>query len=353
MIHLLATLASPHIHLAYWQETLIKVLLVLVAVPTATAIIVQTFLFKVMAYMQSRLGPMEAGPHGSLQLMADGAKFLQKELLAPERADRPVYMLAPVIVLLSTFMLYVVIPIGPGGAAENLDTGIFFALAVSSISVVGILAAGWASANKYSLIGGLRAAGQLIAYELPLVLGVVGVVMQAGTLSLQGIVKAQASWKVFGHTILGMHGVPFVIPQFVGFLLFLIASQAELTQTPFDMPVAESELVAGYQTEYSGLLFLFFYFGEFGTAFGLSAIAATLYLGGWYLPGWHPHGITGDLLGFVVLFAKTMLLAFVVFWIRFTYPRLREDQLQAFAWKFLIPLSLANIALTAVLKVVA
>jgi len=165
----------------YWGRTTIKVVLVLVAVPTATALIVQTFLFKVMAHMQSRLGPMEAGPHGSLQLMADGAKFMQKELLAPAAADKKVYVLAPVIVLVSTFMLYVVIPVGPGAIGEDLDTGIFFALAVSSLSVIGILAAGWASANKYSLIGGLRAAGQLIAYELPLVLAVVGVVMMAGT----------------------------------------------------------------------------------------------------------------------------------------------------------------------------
>ena len=353
MTHLVASFASPHIHLSYWQETLIKVLLVLVAVPTATAIIVQTFLFKIMAYMQSRLGPMEAGPHGSLQLLADGVKFLQKELLAPERSDRLVFGLAPLIVLLSTFMLYVVIPIGPGAVAENLDTGIFFALAVSSISVVGILAAGWASANKYSLIGGLRAAGQLIAYELPLVLGVVGVVMLAGTLSLQGIVRAQASWRLFGHTILGMHGVPFILPQFVGFLTFLVAAQAELTQVPFDMPVAESELVAGYQTEYSGLLFLFFYIGEFGTAFGLSAIAATLFLGGWYFPGFPAHGFGGDLLGLGVLFAKTMAVAFLIFWIRFTYPRFREDQLQSFAWKVLIPLALVNLGATALIKVVA
>ncbi|HEX3542034.1 MAG TPA: complex I subunit 1 family protein, partial [Acidimicrobiales bacterium] len=197
----------------YWGQTLIKVVLVLIAVPTATALIVQTFLFKVMAHMQSRLGPMEAGPHGSLQLMADGGKFLQKELLAPERADKRVFALAPVIVLISTFMLYVVIPIGPGAIGENLDTGIFFALAVSSLSVVGILAAGWASANKYSLMGGLRAAGQLIAYELPLVLAVVGVVMMAGTLSLQGIVHAQAGFHLFGSKLV----VPFVLPQLVGF----------------------------------------------------------------------------------------------------------------------------------------
>jgi NADH-quinone oxidoreductase subunit H len=336
------------LHLAYWQAAAIKAVLVLIAVPTATALIVQTFLFKTMAHMQSRLGPMEAGPHGSLQLMADGAKFMQKELLAPDRADRMVFGLAPIIVLISTFMLYVVIPIGPGAVGEPLDTGIFFALAVSSLSVIGILAAGWASANKYSLIGGLRAAGQLIAYELPLVLGVVGVVMMAGTLSLQGIVLSQAHFHLFGTKLV----VPFVLPQIVGFVLFLIASQAELTQTPFDMPIAESELVAGYQTEYSGLLFLFFYIGEFGTAFGLAAIASTMFLGGWWLPLYHPTGAWGDLFGFGVLFAKTMIVSFLIFWIRFTYPRFREDQLQRFAWKVLIPVSLANVLVTAFFKVV-
>jgi NADH-quinone oxidoreductase subunit H len=336
------------LHLAYWQSSVIKAVLVLIAVPTATALIVQTFLFKTMAHMQSRLGPMEAGPHGSLQLMADGAKFLQKELLAPARADRLVFGLAPIIVLISTFMLYVVIPIGPGSVGEPLDTGIFFALAVSSISVIGILAAGWASANKYSLIGGLRAAGQLIAYELPLVLGVVGAVMMAGTLSLQGIVLSQAHFHLFGTKLV----IPFVFPQFVGFVLFLIAAQAELTQTPFDMPIAESELVAGYQTEYSGLLFLFFYIGEFGTAFGLAAIASTLFLGGWWFPFYHPTGAWADVFGFGVLFAKTMIVSFLIFWIRFTYPRFREDQLQRFAWKVLIPISLANVLVTAFFKVV-
>jgi NADH-quinone oxidoreductase subunit H len=336
------------LHLAYWQTTVIKALLVLIAVPTATALIVQVFLFKTMAHMQSRLGPMEAGPHGSMQLMADGAKFIQKELIAPDHADRTVFGLAPIIVLISTFMLYVVIPIGPGSVGEALDTGIFFALAVSSISVIGILAAGWSSANKYSLIGGLRAAGQLIAYELPLVLGVVGVVMMAGTLSLQGIVLGQSHFHLFGTSLV----LPFVVPQFVGFVLFLIAAQAELTQTPFDMPIAESELVAGYQTEYSGLLFLFFYIGEFGTAFGLAAIASTLFLGGWWIPFYHPTGVWGDLFGFGVLFVKTMLISFLIFWIRFTYPRFREDQLQRFAWKVLIPVALANLLVTAFFKVV-
>jgi NADH-quinone oxidoreductase subunit H len=337
------------IELAYWQQLTIKVIAILIIVPTATAIIVQTFLFKVMAHMQSRLGPMEAGPHGMLQLMADGAKFVQKELLAPAKADRKVFALAPVVVLLSTFLLFVVIPAGPSAIAEDLDIGIFFALAVSSISVLGVLMAGWSSANKYALIGGLRAAGQLIAYELPLVLAVVGVVIQAGTLSLQGIVTAQAEGEIFGF---GLIGLPFIFTQFIGFALFLVATQAELTQPPFDMPVAESELVAGYQVEYSGLQFLFFYLGEFGAAFAFSALAATMFLGGWYVPGLDlDGGLWSNLIGPVVLFVKTMAVAFLIFWIRFTYPRLREDQLQTFAWKYLIPLSLANIMITGVFKV--
>jgi NADH-quinone oxidoreductase subunit H len=266
----------------YWVQTLIKALVVLVLVPTSTAIIVQTFLFKMMAHMQSRLGPMEAGPHGALQLMADGGKFIQKEILAPERADKRVFALAPVVVLLSTFMLFVVIPAGPSIVGEDLDVGIFFALAVSSLSVVGVLMAGWASANKYALISGLRAAGQLIAYELPLILAVVGVVIQAETLSLSGIVRAQAEGEIFGF---GALGNPFILTQFVGMGIFLISTQAELTQPPFDMPVAESELVGGYQVEYSGLQFLFFYIGEFGTAFAFGALAATMFLGGWWIPG--------------------------------------------------------------------
>jgi NADH-quinone oxidoreductase subunit H len=336
------------LHAAYWQSTLIKFIIVLIAVPTAAAVLVQTFLYKTMAHMQSRLGPMEAGPHGSLQLLADAGKFFQKEVLAPERADRRVFILAPVIVMVSAFLVYVVIPVGPGASGEPLDTGIFFALAVSSISVIGILAAGWSSANKYSLIGGLRAAGQLIAYELPLVLAVVGVVMMAGTMSLQGIVAAQSNFHLFGSSIV----VPFVIPQAIGFVLFLVAAQAELIQTPFDMPIAESELVAGYQTEYSGLPFLFFFLGELATAFALAAIASTIFLGGWWVPLYHPTGAWADIFGFGVLFVKTMIVSFLIFWIRFTYPRFREDQLQAFAWKLLIPIALVNLLATAVFKVV-
>ncbi|MDQ4097379.1 MAG: NADH-quinone oxidoreductase subunit NuoH [Actinomycetota bacterium] len=333
--------------LSYWQATTLKTLVVLAVIPASAVVIGYVFLLKMMAHMQSRLGPMEPGGfHGWFQLIGDGIKFIQKEDIIPSAADRRVFALAPVVVLASTFLIYMVIPAGPRLVVEDLDVGIFFALAVSSLSVVGVLMAGWASANKYALLGALRAAGQLIAYELPLVLAVVGVVIQADTMSLQGIVRAQADGAIFGFDLLGN---PFIITQAVGFLIFLIAAQAELTQTPFDMPVAESELVAGYMTEYSGFRFLFFFMAEFGTAFALAALAATLYLGGWFVPG-----ITGGLADFagpLVLGGKIMLVAFFIFWVRFTYPRLREDQLQTFAWKWLIPISLINIAITGIAKV--
>ena len=333
----------------YWVQTAIKVGIVLAIIPFGALVLGYVFLLKMMSHMQSRLGPMEAGPHGVLQLVADGVKFIQKEDVFPERADRWVFGMAPLVVLISTFLLYVVVPAGPSIIVEDLDIGIFFALGVSSISVLGVLMAGWASANKYSLMGGLRAAGQLIAYELPLVFAVVGVVIQAETLSLQGIVEAQATGEIFGF---GALGNPFIITQFIGFAIFLIAAQAELTQPPFDMPVAESELVGGYMVEYTGFRFLFFFMGEFGTAFAFSAIAATLFLGGWWVPGLDVDGgFLSNAIGPLVLFVKIMLVAFLIFWARFTYPRFREDQLQSIAWKYLIELSLLNIVITAALKV--
>ncbi len=335
------------LELTFWQSTLLKTVVVLSVIPAAAVVLGYVFLLKMMAHMQSRLGPMEPGGfHGWFQLIGDGIKFIQKEDIIPAEADRRVFAIAPVVVLASTFLLYVVLPAGPDLVVQDLDVGIFYALAVSSLSVIGVLMAGWASANKYSLLGSLRAAGQLIAYELPLVLAVVGVVIQAGTMSLQGIVNAQSEGAIFG---VGLLGNPFILTQALGFVIFLAAAQAELTQTPFDMPVAESELVAGYMTEYSGFRFLFFFMAEFGTAFALSAIAATLYLGGWSVP--FVEGNLANFLGPVALGAKVMLVAFIIFWIRFTFPRFREDQLQAFAWKILIPLSLLNIVATGVFKV--
>lgn len=349
----LATLLSADF--PYWAQSLLRVLGGLVAVLLPAGTVVYLFLFKMMSFMQSRLGPMEAGPQGSMQLFAEVGKWLQKEDIYPARADKFIFKLAPLIVLASTFLLVVVVPFGPDAWFTNFEAGIFYALAVSSVSVLGILIAGWSSANKYSLLGGLRAAGQLIAYELPMVLAVIGVVIQAGTMNLQGIVLAQNSGSMFGFDGLGN---PYVLTQFVGFVIFMISVQAELTQAPFDMPVAESELVSGYMTEYSGFRFLIFFIGEFATAGVFAMIASVLFLGGWAVPfswfGWTTMDSVDNWMNFagpLILFTKMMVIMFLVMWVRFSYPRLREDQLQRFAWKVLIPISLVNIMLTAILKV--
>ena len=338
------------LELAYWQETTIRVLLGLAALLLLTGGVVYLYLFKFVSFMQSRLGPMEAGPYGSLQLLAEVGKWLQKEDITTENADKTVFRLAPANVLASTFVMFAVIPAGPSAVIADLGTGIYFVLAMSGLSVVGILMAGWASANKYALLGALRAAGQLIAYELPLVLAVVGVVISAESLNLQDIVRAQSEGAIFGWDGIGN---PFILTQIVGFTIFLIAVQAELTQSPFDMPVAESELVHGYQVEYSGIRFLVYFIAEFATAVAFAAVASTLFLGGWALPAsWGLGDGVMHVVGPLVVSAKAVLLVGVVFWVRFTLPRFREDQLQALAWKFLIPISLANIVVTGVLKVV-
>jgi NADH-quinone oxidoreductase subunit H len=334
-----------------WGTTLgIKTLVIMGLIPVGALVLGYTFLLKMMSHMQSRLGPMDPGGfHGWYQLIGDGIKFIQKEDIIPGGADKRVFKLAPLVVVMSTFLMFVALPGGPDFVvAKNLDVGVFYALAVSSLSVIGVLMAGWASSNKYALLGSLRAAAQLIAYELPLVLAVIGVVVQAGTMSLQGIVIAQAEGEIFGW---GGLGNPYILTQFVGFALFMVAAQAELSQPPFDMPVAESELVAGYMVEYTGFRFLFFFIGEFGTAFVYAGLAATLFLGGWSLPFVDATSSSMNFIGPLVLFAKIMLVAFLMFWARFTYPRFREDQLQSLAWKWLIPIALVNIMVTGALKV--
>jgi NADH-quinone oxidoreductase subunit H len=336
----------------YWAQSILRSVGVLAAVLLPAGTFVYVFLFKMVSFMQNRLGPMEAGPYGSLQLLAEVGKSLQKEDVVPDRADKTLFKLAPYLVVGAVLLTYIVVPFGPDMVFidnEYFGTGIFFVMAVSSVSVIGIILAGWASASKYSLLGGLRAAGQLIAYELPLVLSVVGVVIQAGTLDLQKIVTAQAEGEIFGW---GTLGNPYILTQGLALIIFMIAMQAELGQTPFDMPVAESELVTGYMTEYTGLRFLLFFIGEFASAGAFSAIAATLWLGGWYLPGLDMTADYMNVLGPVILLTKTMIFGGIIFFVRFTYPRFREDQLQRFAWKILIPLALVNIFATGVLKVV-
>jgi NADH-quinone oxidoreductase subunit H len=323
----------------FWIGLLIKVAIVGALIP-AVGMVIGFAEMKLSAKMQNRVGPYYAGGRwGWAQLIADGIKFFQKEDIIPENADRPIFKIAPALVLASTVALMVIIPFGPGLAFRNLELGLFFALAISSLSTIGVLIAGWSSGNKYSLIGGLRAAGQLIAYELPLVLSVVGVVVIAGSMNLDTIVQAQIT-----------AGYPYLILQFVGFAIFMIAALAELSRIPFDMPIAESELVMGYLTEYTGFRFLFFFLAEFANMFTMSAIASTLFLGGYWLPGLSQDQMV--VLGPLILAAKTFLLIFLMIWFRWTFPRFREDQLQRIAWKVLVPLALANIAVTAILKVV-
>ena len=316
----------------FWIVLILKTALVLgffLVVPLGVGYVEH----KVLAHMQARLGPMEAGSfHGWAQLVADGVKFIQKEDIVPEAADRNVFSLAPAVAMIPYIAILVVLPFGRTVFAENLDIGIFFVLAMSSVSVIGVLMAGWSSANKFSLIGALRAAAQLIAYELPLVLAAAAVVMQAGTLSLVGIVEAQRSFW-------------FVLPQAPGFVIFMIAALAELTRPPFDMPVADSEIIFGAYTEYTGLKFAFFLLAEYGGIVAMSGIASVLYLGGYLPVPFLP--IPGPLM----MLGKIFLLSFVVIWLRATFPRLREDQLQRFSWLVLVPLSLVGIMAVAVVKV--
>jgi NADH-quinone oxidoreductase subunit H len=319
---------------SFWMVLLLKVVLVMGLFLTAPLAIGYVE-HKVLAHMQHRLGPMEAGRfHGWAQLIADGVKFVQKEDVIPKAADRWVFSLAPAVVLIPSILVIAVVPFGPDVWATNLDVGLFFLLAISSVSVIGVLMAGWSSANKFSLIGAVRAAAQLIAYELPLILAGASVAMLAGTLSLVGIVEAQRDlW--------------FVFVQPLPFLIFIIASLAELVRTPFDMPIADSEIIFGAYTEYTGLKFAFFLLAEYAGIVVLSAVASVLFLGG-YLP------IPGlDFIpGFIWLSAKLGGLSFLIIWLRATYPRLREDQLQRFSWIALIPLMLLNILVTAILVVV-
>ncbi len=318
----------------FWLILVIKVVLVIGFVLVAPIGLIWAEL-KIMAHMQHRLGPMYAGRfHGIGQPIADGIKLLQKEDVIPTAADNWVFALAPGVVLVPYIALFVVIPFSRTILAENLDIGIFFVLAITAVSVIGVLMAGWASANKFSLIGALRAAAQLIAYELPMILAAVAVVMQASTLSLVGITEAQRHYW-------------FVLTQPVMFVVFLISTLAELTRTPFDMPIADSEIIFVAYTEYTGLRFAFFMLSEYAGILAFSAIATVLFLGGYLGPPIIGHIIPG----FFWMNAKIGALAFLIIWMRVTYPRLREDQLQRFSWVVLIPIALADILVTAAIKV--
>ncbi|MCW2881863.1 MAG: hypothetical protein JWQ95_5963 [Sphaerisporangium sp.] len=311
-------------------DVAIRLAVIVIAFLTLPLIVGQTE-HKAMAHMQSRLGPMYAGGfHGWAQLIADGVKFAQKEDVIPVAADRRVFSIAPAVALVPYLVVMVVIPVGPGLFGTDLDAGLFFVLAVMGVGVLGSIMAGWSSANKYSVLGGMRAAAQLTSYELPLVLAASSVAMAAGTLSLPGIVEAWRWWWL-----------PW---QAIGAVVFFIAGLAELRRPPFDMPIAESEIIMGPMTEYTGIRFALFMLAEYVGIVVLSALTTVLFLGGWH----------GPLLpGPIWTLIKVFVLAFVVIWVRVTFPRLRADQLQKLAWIGLVPLALLQLALTGVVRVLA
>jgi NADH-quinone oxidoreductase subunit H len=296
---------------------------------------------RVLARIQVRIGPNRAGPLGLLQPVADGVKLIFKEELIPAQADKAIFILAPIITLIPALIILAVVPIGPPielfgqtitlGLAPEVNIGVLYLMAVSSISVYGIVLAGWSSNNKYSLMGALRSSAQMISYELALGLAFIGPILLAGSMSLQAIVDGQAS-------------VWYIVYQPIGFIVFLLASIAEVNRAPFDMPEAEQELTAGYHSEYSGIKFALLFMAEYDKMIAVSVIAATLFLGGYQGPGVEARWWLGPLW----LVVKTVAILLVMIWLRATLPRFRYDRLMAFGWKILLPLALVNVAVTAV-----
>mgnify|MGYP005848528691 CR=1 FL=1 len=283
---------------------------------------------RVIAFMQDRLGPNRVGPQGLLQPVADVLKLLTKEDIVPANADPWVYRLASFAVVVPALLVYTVIPFGPKLVIADLNIGVLFFVAAGSVGIVGVLMAGWGSNNKFALLGAMRAAAQIISYEIPLAFSIIGVVMLAGSLSTVSIVDFQGAWLGLKWNILF---------QPVGFLVFFAAATAEVNRTPFDLMEADSEIVAGYHVEYSGIRFALFFLAEYLSSFAMAALAVTLFLGGWHgpvLPPW---------LWFIV---KTYAVFFLFYWLRGTLPRLRVDQMMSFSWKVLLPLALLNVLLT-------
>ena len=319
---------------------------------------------KVLGWMQGRVGPNRVGPWGLLQPFADLFKFIFKEDLVPDKSTKFVYFLAPLVALTCALMPIVVYPFGPaitsidwsflpyglGDGVRSLpltiariDVGVLFVLGITSVGVYGIMLAGWSSNSKYSLMGGLRSSAQMISYELAMGASVLGAVMLAGTLDLNGIIEAQTKspfkW--------------FIIPQFIGFVVFLISAFAETNRVPFDLPEAETELVAGFHTEYSALKFALFFMAEYVNMFTVSVMCTVLFLGGWYVPGlsyiFEVGSIPYALVSHVAFIGKICAFLFLYIWVRGTLPRFRFDQLMNFGWKFLLPLAIANVIVTIVI----
>jgi NADH-quinone oxidoreductase subunit H len=307
-----------------WGHWILFSLVILISVLT----VVMGFIWyerRALARMQIRLGPNRAGPFGLLQPVADVLKVLLKEDIVPAKADKIVHLLAPIVALVPALMIFAVIPFQNGGSLADLNVGVLYVIAVGSVSTIGVFMAGWASNNKYTIISAMRDVAAVVSYEIPLVLSLVGVMLLTGSQSLNEIVKLQT--------------VPLILTQPLGFLIFFIASLAEINRTPFDLMEADSEIIAGFHTEYSGMKFALFYLMEYAEVVAMSALVSTFFLGGWkgpFLPGW------------AWLLIKVVLVFFVIMWIRAVLPRVRIDQLMSFAWKFLFPLALINLAATAI-----
>lgn len=308
---------------------------------------------KVAARIQNRVGPMMTGPRkfaefsmwtgGLFQTAADAIKLLLKELIVPSKADLIPFTAAPILIVTVCVTAYVVIPFAPAFSVSDLNIGVVHVVAISSLTVLSIVMAGWASNSKYSLLGGLRSAAQMLSYEIPLIFALLGPILLAGSLSMQEIVRAQRDY-----------GVWFAVPSFLGFIIYYVASIAEVNRPPFDIPEAESELVAGYVSEYSGMMFAMFFLAEFANMFLVCSVAATVFLGGWIVPfiaipeepaGWYMA------LGAMMFFLKTSVLVFIMMWIRWTFPRVRPDHLMNLGWKYLFPLALVNLVLCACIAV--
>jgi len=282
---------------------------------------------KVSADIQLRYGPIHAGPRGTLQLIADMVKMLTKEDVFPKNADPWLFRLAPAIVFMAAFIGLMVMPVGPGLVVQDMNIGIIYALAIPSLAIAGFIMAGFGSYNKYAMLGSLRAAAQMVSYEVPRALSVIGIIMIAGSAKLSTIVDAQGLWYLF--------------LQPLGFMVFLVSTIAELNRVPFDLPETESELVTGYHTEYSGMRFALFLFGEYIALIAAAALTVVLFLGGWHGPG-------PELLAPVWFLIKFFAVIYITMWVRWTLPRFRIDQVMDLGWKVLLPLALLNILITGI-----
>jgi NADH-quinone oxidoreductase subunit H len=326
----------------------LKLVAIMVAFTAVLMIVAYTVLAerRILGFIQGRLGPNRVGPFGLLQPFADLLKFILKEEIVPDKSTKFVYFLAPVIAITAALMTIIVYPFGPEinlpllGTIQlvvaRFDVALLYVLGITSVGVYGIALAGWSSNNKYSLMGGLRSSAQLISYELSLGLSLIGVILMSGTLDLYSIVEQQSGW----------YGLKWnILPQFLGFVVYLISAIAETNRVPFDLPEAETELVAGFHTEYSALKFALFFMAEYVNMFTVSMLATTLFLGGWNGPGVQ----TFPVLGVFYFLIKVIFFLFLYIWLRGTLPRFRFDQLMNFGWKFLLPVAILNIILTATL----